>query len=219
MEVGGAVTSAAKRRRERRLRSWWRHEAQSVRAAVTTFLHHSCDVGREAYDVPRNQKMVTAREVEEQVSYSGLRAPNTPPPRERPGCLVDPGPQRSDRTVRRSAGDSLPTPGLPVLAGASGEKLAEKEKEKAEKELQQARRLRKAMREAGFPHCPWLPSDDGTHWHNTETNETRPYPPSSSSGARRKRKKRRRKRTRRSSHVPRRLPGCPPSLSTCSPCT
>ena len=52
------------------------------------------------------------------------------------------------------------------------------------------------MREAGFPHYPWLPSDDGTHWHNTETNETRPYPPSSSSGARRKRKKRRRKRTR-----------------------
>ena len=79
-----------------------------------------------------------------------------------------------------------------------------KEKEKAEKELQQAKRLRKEMREAGFPHFPWLPSDDGTNWFNTETDETRPYPPSSSSGARRKRKKRRRKRTSRSSYVPRR---------------
>ena len=34
MEVGGAGTSAAKRRRGRRLRSWWRHEAQSVRAST-----------------------------------------------------------------------------------------------------------------------------------------------------------------------------------------
>ena len=74
-----------------------------------------------------------------------------------------------------------------------------KKKEKAEKELQQARRLRKAMREAGFPHYPWLPSDDGTHWHNTETNETRLYPPSSSSGARRKKKKRRKKKTPKTS--------------------
>ena len=49
-------------------------------------------------------------------------------------------------------------------------------KEKAEKELQQAKRLRKAMRDAGFPHYPWLPSDDGTHWYNTETDETRLYP-------------------------------------------
>ena len=31
------------------------------------------------------------------------------------------GPQRSDRTARRSAGDGLPSLGLAALAGASGE--------------------------------------------------------------------------------------------------
>ena len=39
----------------------------------------------------------------------------------RPGILPEPGLQRSDRTVRRFAGAALPTPGLPVLAGALGE--------------------------------------------------------------------------------------------------
>ena len=33
--------SAARRRRERRLRSWWRHECQSVRMALTAATHHS----------------------------------------------------------------------------------------------------------------------------------------------------------------------------------
>ena len=40
MDVDRA-TGAAKRRRDRRLRSWWRHEAQSVAAALTTACHHS----------------------------------------------------------------------------------------------------------------------------------------------------------------------------------
>ena len=39
----------------------------------------------------------------------------------RPGSLVDPGPQRSDRSLRRSAGDKLPTLAVPVLAGSAGE--------------------------------------------------------------------------------------------------
>ena len=64
-----------------------------------------------------------SEEEEEEVHelYDGLRAQKRPPPWARPGILADPGPQRSDHTVRRSAGDGLPTPGLPVLAGASGE--------------------------------------------------------------------------------------------------
>ena len=53
--------------------------------------------------------------------YDGPRAQKRPPPGERPGILAEPVPQRSDRTVRRSAGDGFPTPGVPVLAGASGE--------------------------------------------------------------------------------------------------
>ena len=89
MEVGGAVTSAAKRRRERRLRSWWRHEAQSVRAAVATVLHHTCDVGRESYNVPRHQKMATAREEVVNKPHDALRGLTTPPPGERPALLVE----------------------------------------------------------------------------------------------------------------------------------
>ena len=93
MEVGGTVTSAAKRRRERRLRSWWRHEAQSVRAAVATVLHHSCDVGRESYNVPRHQKMATAREEVVNKPHDALRGLTTPPPGERPALLVEVQPQ------------------------------------------------------------------------------------------------------------------------------
>ena len=35
------VASAAKRRRERRLRSWWRHERMSIACALAEALHHS----------------------------------------------------------------------------------------------------------------------------------------------------------------------------------
>ena len=34
-------TGAAQRRKQRRLRSWWRHEQQSIAAGLATFKHHS----------------------------------------------------------------------------------------------------------------------------------------------------------------------------------
>ena len=117
----GRGEGSARRRRERRLRAWWRHEQASVSAAVVSALHHSCDVGPVLYEALRRHKKTTEGEVEEHATRAGLRAQKTPPPGERPGILAEPGPQRSDRTVWRSAGDGLPTPGLPVLAGASGE--------------------------------------------------------------------------------------------------
>ena len=46
MNVDGA--GAAKRRRERRLRSWWRHERMSIACAVAEALHHSS--GAPKYD-------------------------------------------------------------------------------------------------------------------------------------------------------------------------
>ena len=58
MDVDRA-TGAAKRRRERRLRSWWRHEAQSVQAAVVSALHHSRDVGPAKNEALRGQKKTT----------------------------------------------------------------------------------------------------------------------------------------------------------------
>ena len=60
------------------------------------------------------------REMEEQATHVGLRALKTP----RPGILAEPGPQRSDRSSRQHfPGECLPTLGLPVLAGASGEQV------------------------------------------------------------------------------------------------
>ena len=71
--------SNARRRRERRLRSWLRHEAQSVAAARTAARHHSAG--------PR-EKVVTRREHEEN---DGLRAQTTPLPGAR--LPEDAGPQ------------------------------------------------------------------------------------------------------------------------------
>ena len=39
------ASGAAKRRRERRLRSWWRHERMTVAAELAVVLHHSRSVG------------------------------------------------------------------------------------------------------------------------------------------------------------------------------
>ena len=56
-DVGGA--GSALRRRERRLRSWWRHEQRSVAAALATVTHHSSQVGTKN-DGLRAQKTVTS---------------------------------------------------------------------------------------------------------------------------------------------------------------
>ena len=42
------VTGAAQRRRQRRLRSWWRHEQQLIAVALATSLHHSSRGERKA---------------------------------------------------------------------------------------------------------------------------------------------------------------------------
>ena len=55
------------------------------------------------------------------MSHTGLQSQKIPPPGVRPGSLAEPGPQRSDRTVRHSSREVHPDLGLPVLAGASGE--------------------------------------------------------------------------------------------------
>ena len=40
-------TGAAQRRKQRRLRSWWRHEQQSIAAALAIYTHHSALRGTE----------------------------------------------------------------------------------------------------------------------------------------------------------------------------
>ena len=54
---------------------------------MATVLHHSCDVGRESYYVPRHQKMATAREEVVNEPHVALRGLTTPPPEVRPGSL------------------------------------------------------------------------------------------------------------------------------------
>ena len=80
----------AKRRRERRLRSWWRHEAQGVQAAVVSALHHSRDVGPAKYEALRGQKKTAEVEEAGLVTHSGLRAPKPLPPGMRPEPLAEP---------------------------------------------------------------------------------------------------------------------------------
>ena len=57
-------TGAAKRRRERRLRSWWRHEWMSVAAALVEATHHSFPKGgwSVTHNAPRGPKTASARE-------------------------------------------------------------------------------------------------------------------------------------------------------------
>ena len=77
MDVDGAGTSSAKRRRERRLRSMLRHERQTVAMELAAALHHSRDGGRE--------------------TYYGLRAPETASSGGRPGVLTEPESQGQER--------------------------------------------------------------------------------------------------------------------------
>ena len=78
--------------------------------ALAKFMHHSS----------RGQRTARAWEEVENATHDGLRAQKTPPPGVRPGCLSDPGPQRSDRTVRHSAGEALSLL-LPSLTDAAAD--------------------------------------------------------------------------------------------------
>ena len=90
-------------------------------------LHHSAGpkekVEMQQSGAPRGQKTAArAREVEEQAAHDGLRAQAAPPPGVRPGSLAEPGPQRSDRSLWRSSGQT-PLLGVPSLADASAEAI------------------------------------------------------------------------------------------------
>ena len=150
MSTAGVDTAtAAARRRQRRLRSWLRHERMTVAMTLADMTHHTA---------PRGPKMARVWEGVEHEQHDGLRAQKPPLPGVRPGSLFDPGPQRSDRTVRHSAGDA-PLQVVPALRGDDGvdgttlrflleqnlllkkkqeeEKVKERAKKVAESEVQQ----------------------------------------------------------------------------------
>ena len=119
----------ARRRRERRMRSWFRHEQQSIRMALATVLHHSC--GRVHTTAPHGART--------QPPGPGLRSARRTPPRRqeppqppstqycdlhdesvpgtRPDRLADVRPQ--ERVLRHTVeqmSDSRPV--VPMLEGA-----------------------------------------------------------------------------------------------------
>ena len=79
MAGGDDGEGAARRRRQRRVRSWLKHERQSVAMALAEYTHHAS----------RSQTRARAREEVEHATHSGLRAQTTPPPGERPGLLLE----------------------------------------------------------------------------------------------------------------------------------
>ena len=74
-------TGSARRRRKRRLRSWLRHEQQSIAAVLATVTHHSFDKVGTASGVLRNRKTAarTGREEEYETHYTA-KFRKTPPP-------------------------------------------------------------------------------------------------------------------------------------------
>ena len=87
----------------RRLRQWQRHERMTVAMALAEATHHAA---------PRRQKPVSAiREVEEQAAFGHRR------------LLHRESGRASLRSLRRSAGESLPTLALSSLAGSAGEEM------------------------------------------------------------------------------------------------
>ena len=84
-DVGGG-TGSARRLRERRLRSFLRHERMAVALHLAEALHHSSGASLEPVAERREE------EVEAEVVHDALRGQEQPPPRVQPGSLSDPGP-------------------------------------------------------------------------------------------------------------------------------
>ena len=106
-------SSAARRRRERRLRSWLRHERMTVRMELAAALHHSSfrGAGSETYDAPRSQRTANSRE---DSVYFDLFDEDTEGAR--PDRLVGVRPQERDqrRTVEQIVDSPPVVPSLDV---------------------------------------------------------------------------------------------------------
>ena len=141
VERDGATS--ARRRRERGLRSWWRHECQSVRTTLTAATHHSA-------------AKVVAREMN-----SGLRAQTTVSAGSRPAALKVPELLVGGLGAPRCPGSGVPSLALAVLGGdgdgvdasclaflvrrAVEDKKEEEEKTKAE-EVKEEQRMQELNR-------------------------------------------------------------------------
>ena len=87
------------------MRSWFRHEQQSIRMALATVLHHSYDRAHTEYGAPRSQNTATGPGESNATKYTA-KIRKTPPPQAffrmfdeedtelgaRPGSVTDPVP-------------------------------------------------------------------------------------------------------------------------------
>ena len=87
MDVDGARTSAW-RRRQRRLRSWLKHERQTVAMELAAALHHSRDVGPGLHAGLRAQRAASSREEAGVETHTALRGLKTLPPGMRAGAVA-----------------------------------------------------------------------------------------------------------------------------------
>ena len=108
------------------MRSMLRHERQTVRMALAAALHHSAGP-KEKVELQQNAAQrgqmtgARAREGEVHEKNDAPRRQNAPHLGERPGILVEPGPQRSDRSLWHSSGDGLTLLTTPSLASSVSE--------------------------------------------------------------------------------------------------
>ena len=201
------VMGAAQRRRWRRLRSWWRHEQQSIAAALATVMHHSSGKVHTANRAPRSQKLATRAEEEvEYMPHNAPRGQKTPPPGERSALLSEvAGPQRSDRSVRHSAGEAslLVVPSLRGADGVDGTTVSyllagnlKLQKEEEEEEEEEKERRRK--REGRWQHEARMRELDRRVWADepltpAESNAWRKWAGHVRSEPRRKKKRKKKK--------------------------
>ena len=174
------MLEAAARRRQRRLRSWLKHERQTVAMELAAALHHSRDGGR--------------------VTNYGLRAPKTASSGQRPGVLTEPEPQGRAVTVgyvaalgpllvvaSLSGGDEVDATTVSYLLKAALKKKKEEEDERKERVMQEIHR--KVRADEAVTDVEWAA---WKAWRGIGS--------SSSGGQKRKKKKRKRKLPRNSSH-------------------
>ena len=119
-----------------------------------------------------------AREVETHETHEAPRGQKEPPLGARPGVQAEPGPQRSDRTVRRSSGGGLPTLGLPVLAGASGEVVDSSSlRFLVQRMLEELKNVEERRRRCGrTPTLPFAGPGAGRHAEKEEEEEEEKAP-------------------------------------------
>ena len=184
---GARIAGAAMRRRERRLRSWAKHERMTVAMALAENLHHSRQkVEGDEHDGPRAQK--TAR-------VTGAR----------PGVLTEPEPQGEAVTVGYVA---APGPLLVVASLAGGDEvdattvshLLKAALVKKEEERKAQERKERVMQEI---HRKVRADEAVTDVEWAAWKAWRGIGSSSSSGQKRKRKKRRKRKLPRNSSYPR----------------